>query len=71
MDNTGGQSRVKIEEFMMDLKVPLWLGDNKMVYESVGFRNPVTLREGERVVAGTTSIADKSVVIVISATTSK
>jgi hypothetical protein len=71
IDNTGGQSRVKIEEFMMDLKVPLWLGGDKLVYESVGFRNPVTLREGEQVVAGTTSIADKSVVIVLSATTSK
>ena len=71
VDNTGGQSRVKIEEFVMDLKVPLWLGGDKIAYENVGFRNPVTLREGERVVAGTTSIADKSVVIVISATTSK
>ena len=71
LDNTGGQSRVKIEEFVMDLKVPLWLGGDKMVYESVGFRNPVSLREGERVVAGTTSIADKSVVVILSATTMK
>ena len=71
VDNTGGQSRVKIEEFVMDLKVPLWLGGDKIAYENVGFRNPVSLREGERVVAGTTSIADKSVIIVLSATTSK
>jgi type II secretory pathway component GspD/PulD (secretin) len=71
LDNAGGQSRVKIEEFIMDLKVPLWLGGDKMVYENVGFRNPVSLREGERVVAGTTSIADKSVIVVLSASTSK
>ncbi|HEX8352658.1 MAG TPA: hypothetical protein VF611_07160 [Pyrinomonadaceae bacterium] len=71
LDGAGGQSRVKIEEFIMDLKVPLWLGGDKVVYESVGFRNPVSLREGERVVAGTTSIADKSVIVVLSATTMK
>ncbi len=71
LDNTGGQSHVRIEEFMMDLKVPLWLGGDKIVYESVGFRNPVSLREGERVIAGTTSIADKSVVVVLSAITMK
>ncbi len=71
LDNAGGQTRVKIEEFVLDLKVPLWLGGDKMTYESVGFRNPVTLREGERVVVGTTSVGDKSVVVVITATTMK
>jgi hypothetical protein len=71
LDTTGGQSRVKIEEFVMDLKVPLSLGGDKVVYENVGFRNPVSMREGERVVAGTTSIADKSVIVVLSASTSK
>ncbi len=71
LDSTGGQTRVKLEEFVMDLKVPLWLGGDKLVYENVGFRNPVSLREGERVVAGTTSIADKSVIVVLSATTMK
>jgi hypothetical protein len=71
LDRSGGQSRVQIEEFVMDLKVPLWLGGDKLVYESVGFRNPVSLREGERVVAGTTSIADKSVVVIVSASTAK
>ena len=69
LDNTGGQARVSIEDFSMNLKMPLWLGGEKMVYETVGFRNPVTLREGERVVAGTTSIADKSVVVILSAST--
>ena len=55
----------------MSMKVPLWLGGDKIAYEEVGFRNPVTLREGERVVAGTTSIADKTVVVIISASTTK
>jgi hypothetical protein len=71
IDHSGGQPRVMVDEFVMDLKVPLWLGGDKIVYEGVGFRNPVALREGERVVAGTTSMADKSVIVVLSATTMK
>jgi hypothetical protein len=70
-DSAGGQPRVQIEEFNMDLKVPLSVGGDKIVYESVGFKNPVSLREGERVVVGTTSIADKSIIIVLSANTMK
>jgi hypothetical protein len=71
LDSAGGQARVSIEDFSMSLKMPLWLGGEKVVYETVGFRNPVTLREGERVIAGTTSIADKSVIVVLSASTGK
>ena len=71
LDNAGGQARVQIEQFSMEMRVPLWLGGDKMVYETVGSKNPVSLREGERVVAGTTSIADKNVVVIISASTTK
>jgi hypothetical protein len=71
LDNAGGQPRVQIEQFNMEMKVPVWLGGDKMAYESVGFKNPVSLREGEQVVAGTTSIADKNVVVVLSASTMK
>lgn len=71
IDRVGPQPRVQVEEFFMDLKVPLWLGGDKMVYQDVGFRNSVSMREGERVVAGTTSIADKSVVVIVSAGTSR
>jgi hypothetical protein len=71
LDNAGGQARIAVEEFNMDMRVPLYLGSDKISYENVGFKNPVSLREGERVVVGTTSIADKSVVVIISATTMK
>lgn len=71
LEGATGSARVQVEDFVMVLKVPLWLGGDKLVYESVGFKNPVTLREGERVVAGTTSIADKNVVVIISANTTK
>lgn len=67
----GAQARIAIEEFSMDMRVPLSLGSGQISYETVGFKNQVSLREGERVVAGTTSIADKSVVVVITATAVK
>jgi hypothetical protein len=70
LDRTGGATRVEIGDFNMDMKVPLSLG-GPIQYENVGFKNPVSLREGENVVVGTTSIADKSVVVVLSATTIK
>ena len=73
--NIGGVTldgpRVQIEQFSMSMKMPLWLGGDKIAYEEVGFRNPVTLREGERVVAGTTSVADKNVVVILTANTTK
>jgi type II secretory pathway component GspD/PulD (secretin) len=64
-------TQVQIEEFTMDMRVPITLSTGQPTYENVGFKNPVSLRDGDRVVAGTTSIADKSVVVVISAKTMK
>jgi hypothetical protein len=70
LDQSGTQARIQIDNFNMDMKVPLSLG-GPVQYETVGFKNPVSLREGENVVVGTTSIADKSVVVVLSAKTIK
>jgi hypothetical protein len=72
IDARSGQSRIQVDEFYLDMKVPLVTGsNNNIVYENVGFKNPFSLREGEKVVVGTTSIADKSVVVIISASTMK
>jgi hypothetical protein len=67
----GGQSRIQVDDFTLALRMPLLLSPDKVTYQDVGFRNPVTLREGERVVVGTTSVGDKSVVVVLTATTMK
>jgi hypothetical protein len=69
IDTRGGQARIQLDEFQLDMKVPVVMGQNNIAYENVGFKNPVSLREGEKVVVGTTSIADKSVVVIISAST--
>jgi type II secretory pathway component GspD/PulD (secretin) len=71
LDTAGGQPRVQVGEFYMSMKVPLSLGPDKLTYEDIGFRNPVTLRDGEKVVVGTTNIADKNIIVVISAITTK
>jgi hypothetical protein len=71
LDSAGGQTGVRVDEFKVDMRVPIFRGGNQVSVEPVGFRNPVSMREGESVVAGTMSIADKSVVVVISASAVK
>jgi type II secretory pathway component GspD/PulD (secretin) len=72
LDNAGARARVQLEEFAVEMTVPILRGGGTdYVAQTVGFRNPVTLRDGERVVAGTISAADKSIVVVISASTTK
>ena len=70
LDGAGSRPRVQLEEFGMEMVMPIQRGSD-YTPTNVGFRNPVTLREGEKVVAGTLSVADKSVVVVISAGTTK
>jgi hypothetical protein len=71
LDTAGGQPRVQVGEFNMSLRVPLSLGADKLAYEDIGFKNPVSLRDGDKVVVGTTNIADKTIVVVVSASTTK
>ena len=63
--------KVLAEQFQLQMRVPLSLGDEKISYQDIGFQSPVNVREGERIVVGTTTIADKSVVVVLSASTVK
>jgi hypothetical protein len=73
LDSAGARPRVQLEEFAVEMTVPILRGGggNDYVPQNVGFKNPVTLRDGERVVAGTMTVADKSVIVVISASTTK
>ena len=71
LDDAGGRPRIQVGEFVLNMNVPLALSPGNIAYQEVGFKSPVSLREGERVIVGTTSIADKSVVVILSATTMK
>ena len=67
LDGEPGRASVRAEEFTLNLRVPVAHANGTTSYEDVGFKNPVLVREGERVVVGTTSVGDKSVAVVISA----
>jgi hypothetical protein len=71
LESAGGQPRIQVGDFTMNMMMPVAAGGEKVIHEQVGFRNPVSLRDGERVVVGTTSVGDKNVVVVLSATTVK
>ena len=53
-------------DFRFGMRVPLNLG-NSVQYQNIGFRSPVSLRQGERVVVGSTTMGDKGLVVVVSA----
>jgi len=63
---TSGPASLRIGRFDFDMRIPLNLGTS-IQYERVGFDTPVTLREGEKVIVGTTTMGDKGLVIVVSA----
>lgn len=63
-----GAMTARIEGLSFNMRVPLNLGsaEKKSVqYQSVGFRTPVSVREGEKVVVGTTAIGDKGLIVVL------
>ncbi len=58
--------KVQIGAFYFTMKIPVQVGPANVVqYEDIGFNTPVSMREGEKVVVGTTSMQDKGIVIVI------
>jgi hypothetical protein len=72
--STSAGTTVQIGGFEFSLRIPLVLGsatDPKIQYQSVGFHSPVSLREGEKVVVGTTTMGDKGLVVVLTAKVNK
>lgn len=66
-DVSASAPKVQVGNFSFNIRVPLVITSGEIRYDNVGFNAPVSLRHGERVVAGTTGMQDKSVVVVISA----
>jgi hypothetical protein len=61
---------IDVENFAFSMRVPLDLGSS-VQYQSVGFETPVSLRQREKVVIGTTSMQDKALIVVVTATVSQ
>ncbi len=67
-----GPAKIQIGQFGFSMKVPLFVGGPTAIqYENIGFNTPVNMREGEKVVVGTTSMEDKGIVVVITASITK
>jgi hypothetical protein len=65
IDSAAGAA-VQVGELRFNMRVPLNLGTS-VQYQNVGFRSPVGLRQGEKVVVGSTTMGDKGLVVVVSA----
>lgn len=61
-----GTTVIDLQRFIFNLRVPLSIGTT-IQYQNVGFETPLSLREGEKVVVGTTAMGDKGLVVVVSA----
>lgn len=58
---------IAIRNFEFSMNVPIVLGGNNVQYQSVGFETPVTVREKEKVLIGTTTMGDKALIVVVTA----
>jgi hypothetical protein len=67
IDSASGTPTVQVGGFRFNMRVPLSLGAAPVQYQNVGFRSPVSLRQGEKVVVGSTTMGDKGLIVVVSA----
>ncbi|MEK6374778.1 MAG: hypothetical protein AABO58_19030 [Acidobacteriota bacterium] len=63
----GDRPSVELSNFNFAMRVPVSIGNN-VQYESVGFETSVSLRDKEKVVIGTTTMRDKALIVVLTAT---
>jgi hypothetical protein len=59
---------IEIENVNFSMRVPVAVSNGTVQYQNVGFQTPVSLREKEKVVLGTTTMGDKAVIVVVTAT---
>ncbi|HEV2708229.1 MAG TPA: secretin N-terminal domain-containing protein [Pyrinomonadaceae bacterium] len=69
--SSSGPAKIEVAGFAFNMRIPLAATSGNLQYENIGFKTPVSVREGEKVVVGTTSMQDKGLVIVITANTIK
>jgi hypothetical protein len=60
---------IDIANFEFSMRVPITVGGPQPIqYQSVGFETPVSVRQNEKVVIGTTTMGDKALIVVVTAT---
>ena len=65
VEASSGGPTVHVGMFAFEMRIPISIG-TEVRFENIGFRTPVNLREGEKVVVGTTTMEDKGLVVVLS-----
>jgi len=66
IDSSSSPSTVQVGNFHFNMRVPVNVGTT-VQYQNVGFRSPVGMKPGEKVVVGSTTMGDKGLVVVVSA----
>ncbi|MBD0370432.1 MAG: hypothetical protein ICV60_06320 [Pyrinomonadaceae bacterium] len=67
LDGSAPNTAIQIGLFNFSMRIPVETSTGNINYERVGFETPVNMREGEKVVVGTTTMQDKGLIVVISA----
>jgi len=66
---SGERPSIDIESFDFSMHIPISVGGDKPAqYQNVGFETPVSIRQNEKVVIGTTTMGDKALIVVVTAT---
>jgi len=66
IDASSSPSTIQVGNFHFNMRVPVNVGST-VQYQNVGFRSPVGMKPGEKVVVGSTTMGDKGLVVVVSA----
>jgi hypothetical protein len=68
LDGAATSATVQVGDFGFHMRAPLLMNAGGQIQnENIGFNTPVSVREGEKVVVGTTSMGDKGLIVVLSA----
>ena len=70
-ETTPNNNAIQIGRFNYTMRIPIETATGVINYENVGFETPVNMREGEKVVVGTTTMQDKGVIVVLIARITK
>lgn len=60
---------VDVQAFKFSMRLPVRTGEKQFSYTDIGFDTPVTLKSNDKVVIGTTTLADKAVIVIVTART--
>jgi hypothetical protein len=65
------RSALSAASFNFGMRIPIDVGKGSMQYQNVGFDTPVTIRDKEKVVIGTTTMGDKALIVIVTADITK